>query len=80
MNAMRRVGSTVTAVGARHDFSLADGRWRGPADALLRGPVVVLAIEVGNVLVEFPDTPEAGTGARRWVSHDGFAAAAGPSQ
>lgn len=32
----------------------------------------VLSIEVAHILVEFPDIPEAGTGQRKWMSHDMF--------
>lgn len=71
-NPMRRVGEAVACVGSTWEFT---PRGEGP----LRGPVTVLAIEVAHVLVDFERVREAGTGARRWMSHDAFSAGATPA-
>lgn len=66
MNQTRRVGTMGAAVGQEFGFRDEEGD---------RHRVRVLAIETAHILVEYPDIPEAGTGRRRWMSHDAFALA-----
>lgn len=60
-----RVANMEVAIGSEWDYYTPHG--------FKKGHTRVLAIEVAHILVEHTEIPEAGTGQRKWMSHDIFA-------
>lgn len=75
-----RVGATTARVGERRGFARPAVDEQGPVRVASVERVRVMAVETAHILVEFLDLPEAGTGARRWMSHDAFAMGATPPE